>query len=320
MKKLVIGYDGSPVADAAIEDLVHASLPPPVDALVLSVADVWLPSEEAGGDQPTPKPSSSGVAGGEGAFGGRDTDWYALARAVLESSHAKAEQGAQRLARLFPDWRVHPEAMADSPGWGLVDRARTWKADLIVVGAHSHTPLQRFFFGSAASAVVMQTSCSVRISRPRKHSPDRVLRIVLAVDGSRESEQASREMASRTWPSGTEIRVLTVLDSKMETAFARVGRVPQPWLQEHFKGTKETLTAMAVKFAEDLRAGGRTAESHMFEGDPKKILLHEAEAWQADCIFLGARGLNHGRHWLLGSVASAVASRAHCSVEIVRAV
>ena len=317
MKKLLIGYDGSPAAGAAVEDLVHACLPPPVEALVVSVADVWLPPEEAV-DKPTPRPSAPGVASGESALSGFGTDLYAKARAVLESSRTTAAEGAQRLARLYPDWRVAAEAMADSPGWGLVERARRWKADLIVVGAHSHTPFQRFFFGSAASAVVMQASCSVRISRPRKHSPHRALRIVLAVDGSTESEQAARETASRTWPSDTEVRVLTVLDPKLEVRAARPESLAQPWLQEHFQGTKERISALTVKLAGSLRTAGRVVESHIFEGDPKKVLLREAEAWDADCIFLGSRGLDHGGRWLLGSVASAIASRAHCSVEIVR--
>jgi fructose-bisphosphate aldolase class I len=138
------------------------------------------------------------------------------------------------------------------------------------------------------------------------------------VDGSPESEQAVRETASRTWPSGTEIRVLTVIDPKLEVGAALSGSLARPWLQEHFQGAKEGISAMTIKLAESLRTKGRAAEPHIFEGDPKKVLLREAESWDADCIFLGARGLDHGGRWLLGSVASAVASRAHCSVEIVR--
>ena len=49
-----------------------------------------------------------------------------------------------------------------------------------------------------------------------------------------------------------------------------------------------------------------------------KVLLREAESWRADLIMLGAHGLHHGGLLLLGSTASAVAVRAHCSVEIVR--
>ena len=44
----------------------------------------------------------------------------------------------------------------------------------------------------------------------------------------------------------------------------------------------------------------------------------EAEKWGADCIFVGARGLNGLERLLLGSVSTAVASYAHCSVEVVR--
>jgi nucleotide-binding universal stress UspA family protein len=75
---------------------------------------------------------------------------------------------------------------------------------------------------------------------------------------------------------------------------------------------------MTHSLADLIRAASHEAESYVYDGDPKKVLLREAETWNADCIFLGARGLNHGGRWLLGSVASAVASRATCSVEIVR--
>ena len=53
------------------------------------------------------------------------------------------------------------------------------------------------------------------------------------------------------------------------------------------------------------------------EGDPKRVLIEEAEQWGADCIFVGARGLRRLERFLLGSVSTAVAARAHCSVEVV---
>jgi nucleotide-binding universal stress UspA family protein len=48
------------------------------------------------------------------------------------------------------------------------------------------------------------------------------------------------------------------------------------------------------------------------------LLIAEAESWGADCIFVGARGMDRIDRFLLGSVSSALAARAHCSVEIVR--
>jgi nucleotide-binding universal stress UspA family protein len=48
------------------------------------------------------------------------------------------------------------------------------------------------------------------------------------------------------------------------------------------------------------------------------VLLDEADGWDADCLFIGARGHNRLVRFMLGSVATAVVARAHCSVEVVR--
>jgi nucleotide-binding universal stress UspA family protein len=59
--------------------------------------------------------------------------------------------------------------------------------------------------------------------------------------------------------------------------------------------------------------------SEGFWQHPKYILIKEAKRWGADSIFVGARGLSNFERLLLGSVSTAVATRAHCSVEVVRA-
>ena len=61
-----------------------------------------------------------------------------------------------------------------------------------------------------------------------------------------------------------------------------------------------------------------TVVSTVVEGDPKQVLLNEAQDWGADCIFLGSLGLTRFERFLLGSVSTAVVARAHCSVEIHR--
>lgn len=71
--------------------------------------------------------------------------------------------------------------------------------------------------------------------------------------------------------------------------------------------------------ARKLRTAGLRAKADVFDGDAKKVLVEVAEEWRADCIFLGATGLsNRLEKFLHGSTAGAVASRAHCSVEVVR--
>jgi nucleotide-binding universal stress UspA family protein len=70
--------------------------------------------------------------------------------------------------------------------------------------------------------------------------------------------------------------------------------------------------------ADLLRTRGLTVSSVITAGDPKHVLLDEAEQWQADGLFVGARGLSRVERFLLGSVSAAVAARAHCAVEVVR--
>ena len=67
-----------------------------------------------------------------------------------------------------------------------------------------------------------------------------------------------------------------------------------------------------------MHAAALTVSPLIAEGDPERRLPSEAEAWGADGILLGARGLRGIECSLLGSVSAPVAARAHRSVEVVR--
>jgi nucleotide-binding universal stress UspA family protein len=75
---------------------------------------------------------------------------------------------------------------------------------------------------------------------------------------------------------------------------------------------------MSEAAAGKLEAAGLKVSSLVASGDPKQILVEEAESCGADCIFVGARGHRGLQRLLLGSVATAVAARAGCTVEVVR--
>ena len=49
----------------------------------------------------------------------------------------------------------------------IVDEARNWPADLIVVGSHGYTGLKRWLLGSVAQAVVTHAPCSVEVVRKK---------------------------------------------------------------------------------------------------------------------------------------------------------
>ncbi|MBL8176025.1 MAG: universal stress protein, partial [Bryobacterales bacterium] len=52
--------------------------------------------------------------------------------------------------------------------------------------------------------------------------------------------------------------------------------------------------------------------------DPRRVLLEEAQRFQAECVFAGDNDRTAVERLLLGTVASAILARAECSVEICR--
>ena len=67
-----------------------------------------------------------------------------------------------------------------------------------------------------------------------------------------------------------------------------------------------------------LRDSGLTVVETVIEGNPREAIIAEADAWKADAIFVGARGLGRVQRFLLGSVSSYITRHAHCTVEVSR--
>ncbi|MGH7177405.1 MAG: universal stress protein, partial [Tepidisphaeraceae bacterium] len=86
----------------------------------------------------------------------------------------------------------------------------------------------------------------------------------------------------------------------------------------HHPDERQWMQKVLDECIAELSAAGLASSSMLIEGDPKHVLIDQAKNWSADCIFVGARGLSRVERFLLGSVSTAVAMRADCSVEIVR--
>src|SRR5262249_52768870 len=147
--KVLMAYDGSSCADTALNDLQLAGLPQEAEALLLSVAEVFLPPSSPTPAFPAPVPPAVQRA-------------WAQATHALEEAHTLAQQARTRLLKSFPAWDVFAEACADSPAWAIIKKAETWQPDLIVVGSHGRSALGRFVLGSVSQKVLTEAHCSVR--------------------------------------------------------------------------------------------------------------------------------------------------------------
>ena len=309
--RLLIAYDGSECADSALDDLTHAGFPEKGEALVMSVAEVWLPP---------PAPSSYEIVEMATAKGslGLERKYMADSQAVKDSNEMAA-RAAARFQANFPNWKVKHEAVWGSPNWELFSKAEGWKADLIVAGSHGRSALGRLFIGSISQWLLNEARCSVRVARGKLDEPDFPVRLVVGIDGSRNAKHAVEQVGSRNWPEKSEVRVVIVDQPLEPTVVGELVPSIRHLVAECNQEESEHSRRLANAAAKQLRSKGLRAEGVVKVGDPKRVLVQFAEEWRADCIFVGATGLtNRFERFLLGSTAAAVAARAHCSVEVVR--
>jgi nucleotide-binding universal stress UspA family protein len=74
-----------------------------------------------------------------------------------------AEEMVDRLSRRGLDARA--DVREGDPAKEILSVARTWQADLIVMGTHGRTGLQRLVLGSVAQHVISHSPCSVLVAR-----------------------------------------------------------------------------------------------------------------------------------------------------------
>jgi nucleotide-binding universal stress UspA family protein len=310
--KILIGYDGSDPSEAALDDLHKAGMPTIAEALIMSVAEFWLPP---------PAPSTADVVeqAMEIEVPADMKRVYARASVAVKEAEALAARARDRLKEKFPGWKIEIEGSSGSPAWELVQKADLWKPDLILVGSHGHSGIKRLVLGSVSQRVVTEAHCSVRVARGRVEERDNPVRNVIGIDGSPGSGAAVREMASRAWPAGSQVRLIAAMDPLTPTFIGRLipplsatveesNREDREWVQKILGEAATLLKEAAVKVTTDIR-----------EGDPKQALVEAAEGWGVDCIFVGSTGFsNRLERFVLGSTSAAVVARAHCSVEVVR--
>ena len=303
--KILLAYDGSECAETGLADLKRAGLPAEAEALVISVADVFVPPplDESESSVPAYVPEAIRHA-------------HEHAQHMLEQSEVLAKRASEQIKSVFPGWTISHKAEADSPAWALIRKADEWKPDLIVMGARGHSVFGgRLILGSISQRVLYEARCSVRIARARRKDGAEPVRILIGVDNSRDSNAAIDAVCNRSWPAGSEVALLAVVDTVMPI---NTEAAVMKWIEVGEERNWDQVREIFEPYAEKLRHAGLHAEVLITRGNPADQILGEADSWGADCIFIGAKGTRGIERLLLGSVSSAVSARAHCSVEISR--
>jgi nucleotide-binding universal stress UspA family protein len=147
------------------------------------------------------------------------------------------------------------------------------------------------------------------------------VKILLAIDGSACGQAALDEVVRRPWPAGSELRIVSVVEFP-HLSGSEPWVMPNSYIEQLENAEADRVQALVSRAVASVRNDGDPALKVTGEvlriGDPKAVILEDAEQWGADLIVLGSHGRHGWQRYWLGSVSLAVATRAHCSVEIVR--
>ncbi len=198
----------------------------------------------------------------------------------------------------------------------VVEEARDWRADLIVVGNRGHGQFETMLLGSVSAEIVDHAPCPVLVARSRS------LRTVLyADDGSEGAREAGELLAA--WPIFAGLRATVISVSEVAVPWS-AGMAPGLYDQvmesyvESVQEARRERAALVSASADRLSDAGLVTNVDVRDGDPAPTIVKAAIEHAVDLIVMGTRGHTGLSRILLGSVARNVLIQASCSVLIVR--
>ena len=294
--RILLALDGSPCSDRARALLTSLTWPAGTTVRVVAALDVspalwggpWIPAVPVDADQM------------------EDEAVAELTRVLQEALPPLEAAGLTAEAELL---RGRPSA-------AIVDDARIWQPDLIVLGSRGHGPVETAVLGSVSAAVVDHAACPVLVARS-----DHASRVILAEDGS-PAGMAARDVVA-TWPAFAAVPVLVVGVVDVAAPW-RSGIAPTMFAAamdvytEMLANARTTHREIVAATEAYLRAAGRTADGELREGDPSDQLRRAVTDPAGDLLVVGSRGYVGVSRLVMGSVAHSVLTHARCSVLVVK--
>lgn len=253
-----------------------------------------------------------------------DPLFFARAPALFDQAKKCAREHLEHSAACLchAGWNTATELILGNPRRAISLFARDWGADLVMVGSRDLSDTEQLFLGSTTQSLLRRAPCSVEIvragDRKNRTITETGLKLLVATDGSEFSVAAVRSVATRPWPEGTSVKLISV---PALVLFLR----ECPYFERHqveelnVAALEESQGAVALAMGILSRSGLQVhSDVPLLHDTPSKIILHRAEQWHADMIAVGSHGRSGFDRWTMGSVSEAVALHANCSVEVIR--
>jgi nucleotide-binding universal stress UspA family protein len=147
------------------------------------------------------------------------------------------------------------------------------------------------------------------------------MKVILATDGTKQSEAAIEITKSLNLREGDEIWVISVVDMSLPLSVdVYAGYLPSTdEIETAVKdNAKRILETTGTKLKEIFNEKNVSIVPELLNGSPESRIVEKAEEIEADLIIVGSHGYNRWERLLLGSVSDSVIHHAPCSVLVVR--
>ena len=300
--KILLATDGSDCADAALDFLLRFPFPDNSTVILLTVIDerVFVDAESV---ELTPAQSD---------------ELHAVRNTVREEAQAFLDAAAQRIGE--SGWAVTVQLRSGDVTEKIIVAAEESRVDLVIVGSHGLTPVERFLLGGVSSQVLMYAPCSVLIVKPPAAghplpgTGEKPWRVLLAYDHSAPACNALEWCASLAWGDGDAVEIVTVLT--LVTGFRQdIRQQMSPVWQQQKIAARAVLDNAVVK----LRGSLPGVTSQLREGaSSSDEIIEAAAAAGSNLVVLGSKGKSALQRFLRGSMTGNVARHAPCPVLVVR--
>jgi nucleotide-binding universal stress UspA family protein len=215
-----------------------------------------------------------------------------------------AHEAVDAAAALFDTDDVVTRVTVGVPSEAILAYVSEADVDLVVMGTHGRTGVERFIIGSVAERVVRHASVPVLTVRHSDAAPpsERVERILVPTDGSDASFQAlpyAFDLAERF---DAVVEGLSIVDERTKSSVYTV----ETALEEMVGGLEATARTATDRVEARAHAADAEVTTTVVDGIPSRTICAHAEESGADLVVIASHGRTGLAHYLLGSVAERV--------------
>lgn len=256
-----------------------------------------------------------------------------------EGRAAERQERAAELARLaasedLQGIEVDTEVAEDLPAQAILEKARLYPVDLIVMCSHGRSGMMRWALGSVAQKVARHSTMPVLILRsgwPMPMPPHgiRPIRVMVALDGSPLAESvllpAARLSAALSAPSPGELHLVRVLplsndfEYGQDDASARAKHQARHKAQTYLQEVKQQLSEHTnVQIVSSIATNLDTAETLISIAETGEADGLPRTMESCDIIALATHGRSGPARWVMGSITERILGATRLPLLVVR--